>query len=148
MRQAITKLAVVAVALGLAGGAAFAQESSGSGGSPDINKLLSQTADRVNATLPRMVNDGTRLDSVRAGKGHLQYNYTLVKYTANQMDGAKLHAMIQPRLVKQVCSSRKMQVYMHSGVDVTYVYHGKDGKQITSVTVHQSDCKSAGAKSD
>lgn len=106
----------------------------------EIQSSLIAVANEMNQMTPIMVDDDTRLDSTIALKRSFLYLYTLVGYTADQLDPELFLQAIEPLLLQELCSSEDMAGFLDNDIDTIYVYRGSDGNQITSVTIRASDC--------
>lgn len=106
----------------------------------EIQSSLIAVANEMNQMTPIMVDDDTRLDSTIALKRSFLYLYTLVGYTADQLDPELFLQAIEPLLLQELCSSEDMAGFLDNDIDTIYVYRGNDGNQITSVTIRASDC--------
>ena len=107
-----------------------------------LDSILMQTADQINQNLPIMIDAETRLDSTVGMNRIMQYNYTMVNYSAEEFDVQEFIDTVQPLLINRVCTSEEMQVFVENNVPVRYSYHGKNGKQITIFAVEPSQCES------
>ena len=103
--------------------------------------LLSATAKIMNKQLPIMVDDDTRFDQAVSEGEKFQYQYTLVNYKADELDGAKLKGILQGQLLKQTCTSRNLKSLIKRGTTISYYYAGKDKKKVMSVDIQPSQCK-------
>lgn len=106
----------------------------------EIQSSLIAVANEMNQMTPIMVDDDTRLDSTIALKRSFLYLYTLVGYTADQLDPELFLQAIEPLLLQELCSSEDMAGFLDNDIDTIYVYRGNDGNQITSVTIRAGDC--------
>lgn len=104
------------------------------------DELLLKTASDLNAKLPMMVDSETRLDSSVALNRSFRYNYTLVNYTSFDVSASDLRNALEQKLINNVCTTSEMQVFMKNGVTVGYAYYGKDGRQITVISVSPAQC--------
>lgn len=109
----------------------------------ELNSVLIQAANQINQNLPMMVDSETRLDSTVGINNQFRYNYTMINYPAEELDSKAFKEAMQPQLINSVCTTKEMEVFMKNGVPVTYAYHGKNGKQVTTITIHPSQCKSS-----
>jgi hypothetical protein len=106
----------------------------------ELNSVLMQAASQINENLPIMVDSETRLDSSVGVNKQFRYNYTLINYSAEELDIAAIESSMRPQLINTVCTTKEMRVFVENGVPVTYAYYGKDGKQVTTIAVQPSDC--------
>jgi len=108
----------------------------------ELDSVLVKIAAQYNQSLPIMVNLDTRLDSTIGINKQFRYNYTMVDYSADQLDIKYFTHSMRPKLLNSACNTRDMVVFMNHGVPITYAYYGIQGNKITEITVHPSDCKS------
>lgn len=105
-----------------------------------IEEKLVQLANEMNKNLPKMLDSETTLDTVYTYSGNLQYRYSLVNYSASDIDDNVLHKNMRPSLVEAACSNSTTASFMKEGVSVSYTYFDKSGEYITSINVKHSDC--------
>ncbi|HEV7137231.1 MAG TPA: RDD family protein [Steroidobacteraceae bacterium] len=111
---------------------------------PVLQQELTQAADGVNASSPRMVDHITRLDGAGVGPGAL-FTY---EYTLTNMHAARLSAMTMETLrwrlsahVRQaVCRSTALRPMLSTGTTIRFRYRDKDGQELATVTVSSADC--------
>jgi len=106
-----------------------------------IDAVLIQIASEINKKLPMMVDANTRLDSTVGINRTVRYNYTLVKYTAEELDATALEQAMRPKLINNVCTTKEMEFFVKNNITVSYAYFGKNGKQVTVITVPASSCR-------
>jgi len=99
---------------------------------------LQQIADAVNQQAPMMIDQETRLDGADSGSQVLIYNYTLVNYTAGDMDRNKFTQALRPTLFKSGCKT--LEPLLSQDIDIQYVYRGKDKGEIASLRLTGADC--------
>jgi len=99
---------------------------------------LKEAAAAVNQQAPMMVDEETRLDGADSGNQSLTYNYTLVNYAADELDGEKFAEALQPTLLKAGCDA--LRPLLSQGVTVHYVYRGKNKGAIASLVLTAKDC--------
>lgn len=108
----------------------------------NIMELLVETADMMNQTLPMMIDQNTRWDSSFAGPGKmLSYKYTLVNYSANQIDGVQFANNIRPPLTETICNNPATQIFPDNGVLLNFNYYDYASNLIARVKVAPDDCK-------
>jgi len=108
----------------------------------DLNSTLMAAANELNINLPMMVDGETRLDSSIGINRTFRYNYTLINYAAEDVDADQFKVNMESTLINSFCTTKEMEVFTKNDVPVTYAYHGKNGKQITTITVNSSQCGS------
>lgn len=99
---------------------------------------LQQAADAVNQQAPMMVDQETRLDGAESGGQVLTYNYTLVNFSAGDLDKNKFTQALRPTLLESGCKA--LEPLLSEGVDVQYVYRGKDKGEIATLGLTRADC--------
>lgn len=110
---------------------------------PSLSKILTDAASQININLPMMVDSETQLDSTVGINGQFIYKYTLINYSAEELDGNILYKSMEQVLINNVCTSEEMSVFIDLNIPVKYMYYGKNGKKVTSITVESKDCPSA-----
>jgi hypothetical protein len=101
--------------------------------------FLVLTADMMNKSLPLMLDQDTRWDSAAVGPGKtLNYNYTLVNYSASQIDKTKFTKNNHKLLTQMVCND--VQIFPKAGVLLNFNYYDKVNKLIANVKLEPSDC--------
>ena len=108
----------------------------------NISQLLVETADMMNQSLPMMVDGDTRWDSSVAEPGKiLSYRYTLVNYSANQIDGGQFAQNIYPTLTEVICNNPATKIFPDNGVLLNFNYYDHNSNLIARVKVTPSDCQ-------
>ena len=110
-------------------------------GESEMNSVLIKTASELNKNLPMMVDSETRWDATIGINKKFRYNYTMINYTAEDIDVDSFRGAMQPTLINMVCTTKEMDVFTKNGIPVTYAYYGKNGKQITTITVKPVECQ-------
>jgi hypothetical protein len=106
----------------------------------DSDISLSQISEKVNATLPMMVDSETRLDSTAPGPDRsFNYLYTLVNYPSNALTPSVIEDLA-PEVTKKVCTTSQMQRMLASGVTAIFRYRGNDGVEVGRIEINQRDC--------
>lgn len=108
----------------------------------NIAELLVQTSDIMNQRLPMMIDSNTQWDSTFAGPGKiLGYNYSLVNYSATQIDGSQFAKQIRPSMVDLVCNDPATQIFPENGVSIEFNVYDNTRNLVTRLKVVPSDCK-------
>lgn len=108
----------------------------------NISELLVETANMMNQSLPMMIDQDTRWDSSFAGPGKmLSYKYTLVNYSASQIDGVQFANNIRNPLTETICSNPATQIFPDNGVLLNFNYYDNSRNLIARVKVAPGDCK-------
>jgi hypothetical protein len=100
---------------------------------------LVMLASKTNETLPRMIDQYTRLDSTAGTVNTFHSNYTLVNHTG--ASGKKIKKALEDGVVKNMCTSKDMlDVFIRKKVTVIFSYYGNDKVEITEFSVSPSQC--------
>ncbi|MGD1919083.1 MAG: hypothetical protein ACFCAD_09410 [Pleurocapsa sp.] len=103
--------------------------------------FLHQIANTMNKRLPIMVDRDTRWDASFAGPGKsLSYNYTLVNYSAANIDGSLFAHNAHVLLTERVCNEPTTVIFPQEGVLLNFNYYDNTRNLIARVKVTPSDC--------
>jgi len=102
---------------------------------------LEASSASMNADLPMMVDDETRLDTTAATGEEFHYYYTLVNRGAGSMDAAKFVATMRPHLHQVVCTNPEMRKFLGPDISAVYIYRINDGSVLATLRVRPSDCE-------
>ena len=98
-------------------------------------------AKQVNATLPTMIDEETRMDNVTVGpEARITYHYSFPNYSAGEIDSSWLLTNLRPDLKNNVCANSDMKPSLEYGGTYTYSYSGNDGILIVSFNLNGTDC--------
>lgn len=101
---------------------------------------LFTTAEQFNSSCPRMVDRDTRLDSaVFIPANTFRYDYTLVNYTAGQVNGEALAGYLRPRIISNVSRNPEMKVQRDQRVTMVFHYRDRNGDFITEISLEPGD---------
>lgn len=116
-------------------------QSAAKAGQENISELLVQTANMMNKNLPMMIDQDTQWDSSFAGPGKmLSYNYTLINYSATQIDGTEFAKNVRAPLADTICTNPATQIFPQEGVLLNFNYYDNTRNLIARVMVEPSDC--------
>lgn len=105
-------------------------------------EFLTQVSNMMNSTLPMMVEEGVQWDSSYVGPGKtLNYNYTMLHYSASEIDGKVFANTIRPDLTNTICTTPETVLFPNNGVLLNFNYYDRDRSLITRVEVAPDDCK-------
>lgn len=107
----------------------------------EIAQTLADGSRAVNKTLPVMIDQGTRLDSTEASDKVFLYNFTFVEHEASEIDALDFQGSMKPTIARGACEDEASRFFLQNGVRYSYRYHGKDGKEIATITVGSADCE-------
>lgn len=99
-------------------------------------------SNQLNKSMPMTIDSATRLDNILASSTSpkFTYNYTL-DASLHEINSANFFSQMRPTLVKGVCTSPDMKIFMENGVTVGYSYRAKDGAFAGKIDVAPTDCK-------
>jgi hypothetical protein len=102
---------------------------------------LSLLASQEYASIPKMIDKTTRIDSIIGVSDELQYNLTLIDISSSSVAWASFKKTLEMSLVNWVCTSRHIvEVFINKGVTVSFAYFGYDRGLIGVVSVEPSMC--------
>ncbi len=105
-----------------------------------IEVQLLEAANNKNKSLPMMIDDQTRFDNMSAKDRNWYYKYTLINYSADQVDKIKLQKTLKESFKKIQCSNANLVAYLEQGISSYYNYYGNDGIPITTVVIPSDFC--------
>jgi hypothetical protein len=133
-------LAVLLVLIGGAFGIRLAQKNIIK--TPSVDRNLLSASNEMNKRCPVFIDKDTRLDSTVAGPGkRLMYNYTLINFTAEQIQIQQFLSVLTPQIMNNVRTNPDMKEYRRHKITLVYSYKDKDGKFITRIEVKPTDYK-------
>lgn len=95
-------------------------------------------ADRINPTLPKMVDQITRLDHVAAGPGNrITYDYTLMTAGPAAMSPDKIE-QYRRTITDKACST--LAEFRRNGTLMIYRYKSQNGEDVAEIQVPTADC--------
>lgn len=107
-----------------------------------LSKKLSVLSEIENQNLPRMAGREIRVDSAFAGPGKkFGYNFTLVNYSAAQIDGTKFARRLHPVAVQKLCSSSYAGFFREHKVTMEIRIYDKSRSLVGRSKVSPSKCK-------
>lgn len=99
-------------------------------------------ASEMNKLCPFMVDKDTRLDNTVGGIGkNFTYNYTLVNYTAEQIQIDQLVSVMKPRMVNMVKTNPDMKEFRKNKITIIYSYKDKNGRFLKNIEITPNDYK-------
>jgi hypothetical protein len=112
---------------------------------PESQQRLSAAFDemvrQLGGKLPLAVDDDTRLDAVSVvDQRVLRYEYTLVNLTVDELDPTSTGEMLRSILVAQSCGTPELRRLLDLGATLSYVYRGRDGRDIGQIDLRSADC--------
>jgi len=110
-------------------------------GRVDVRDSIKQYALNLNAELPSMLDENTRLDSAEIRGGGFFYNYTAVHLTKASFDTEGFRNLMAPQLEESACVDNVTRTMIDNDYPVTYAYHDRDGKRLVAITVTEGICR-------
>lgn len=111
---------------------------------PILKQELTEAANSVNATAPRMIDGVTRLDGAHAGPGSLfTYEYTLTNMRVARLSPVSLETLrwrLSAHVRQAVCRGTALQPMLRTGTTVRFHYRDQDGREVAAVAVSSADC--------
>lgn len=104
----------------------------------DPQARLESVAESLRAELPKRIDEETSLDEVTTEPGRLVYDYSLVNYTSEQIDGRAFGDAMTPELRDQMCGP--MRTFFEAGFSVIARYTAADGVLLSEIVVTAADC--------
>lgn len=97
--------------------------------------IMKKIASDTNVGLPKMVDSGTRLDSVMGFENGLTYNFTLMNFTLRDLKGKSLNKEFRSEIVRSICLSGKMYIFNKNGSVFNYTYKDKNGIFVENIFI-------------
>jgi uncharacterized RDD family membrane protein YckC len=111
---------------------------------PILEQELTQAANGVNATAPKMIDGITRLDGAHVGPGSLfTYEYTLTNMRVSDLSPAILATLrwrLSAHVRQAVCSGPALKPMLRTGTTIQFDYRDRDGRALVLVSVSSADC--------
>lgn len=95
-----------------------------------VEEQLQALSSGLSEKCPVMVDDITRLDSVRSEGLVLNYFYTLVDADKDMGDFAGVRPQIEAQILEQVKTNPDMKALRESRVTFGYIYYDRNGKRL------------------
>ena len=107
---------------------------------PSIHDQMVQSSNRINATLPKMLDSVTRFDSTSVNANHFCYHY-IVLGEAAKLTPDQITAAMRPSLVDNYKTKDEMKSFRDNNVTLDYTYSDSSGKQIAQIEINAGDAK-------
>lgn len=109
-----------------------------------LRQELTQAANSVNASSPRMIDGITRLDGAHSGPGPLfTYEYTLTNISARLLTPRSLETVrwrLSADVRQAICGGSGLRPVLQAGVITRIHYRDRDGQDLVMVRVSSADC--------
>ena len=106
----------------------------------DLELFLKGVVKVTNKQYPMMVDADTKLEKTSSEGEKLTYHYTLVNYTADELNVQIFEKNMRPDLLKQTCANASLRNAIDKGAIIIYQYNGKDQNGVSSMNIKESDC--------
>ncbi len=113
------------------------------GGSSKLQSQLEKIADETGKDLPKMLDSGTRWDSVRAVEQALVNSYTLIHVNKGDIEHSVFVRTMQASLLERLCGKPELDFLTDNDVSVVYSYNDKEGVNVAILHFNTSDCSRA-----
>ena len=111
----------------------------------NVDETLVKMSEKMNRTMPQVVDASTRLDKVSAERGQrFSYHYTMLDVQGKDVNTADFYKTFRPALQKKVCADENLKMFFRNRITVAYDYRGKDGQEIGKLVFVPKDCGYAG----
>ena len=108
----------------------------------NISQILVEVSDILNQQLPMNIDPTVRWDSTSAGPGELMnYNYTLVGYSAEQIDESQFTANFRPVANDILCNEPSSQVFRDNDVALNINVYDNSQSIVSRVKMSPSECE-------
>ena len=104
----------------------------------DAAALAREVAGELEGSLPRMLDERTRLDEVRRDASDLTYLLTLVSVSSSRLP--RLDPTLRVRVLREVCLRPDLRRLGDHGGTVTYLYRSRDQRETLRFTMTQREC--------
>lgn len=111
----------------------------------EFNRKLVEVANTLNKTLPKFIDEQTRLDRVTAENYTLVYDFTLLppEITASNFKLIENEFVnsVKPTLIKDRCTDSRLIITRKWNMKSAYQYFDRDGNLLTRITIDpDKDC--------
>lgn len=106
----------------------------------DLELFLKHVVKVANKQYPIMVDADTKLEKTSSEGKTLTYHYTLVKYTADELNAQIFEQNMMPDLLKHTCADSSLRNVVDKGGMIVFQYNGKDQNGVSSMNIKESDC--------
>ncbi|MHA1543582.1 MAG: hypothetical protein ACTSU8_00420 [Alphaproteobacteria bacterium] len=113
----------------------------GSAGAAEVSTAeLKAAIIEANVTLPKMVDEETRLDRIEAGANEAVYFYTMVNWNYDQLDWDVVADFVFQNSATNYCTGADMVGFREANIDMLYIYYDKNGEMVGTVKVPHTVC--------
>lgn len=106
----------------------------------DPKELIAEQLRLVNRSLPRMVDNDTRLDRISIFDNRILYNFTLIHVDAWKIDINRLEGALTPVVKLGVCENKDTKKILDNDMELVYAYYDKANNPVVTIAVNNQDC--------
>lgn len=106
----------------------------------DPKELIAEQLRLVNRSLPRMVDNDTRLDRVSIFDNRIRYNFTLIHVDAFDIDKNRLEGALTPVVKLGACENKDTKKILDNDLELVYAYYDKANNPVVTIAVNNQDC--------
>jgi hypothetical protein len=108
----------------------------------DIDEILTEASTMLNQDLPMKIDQDTQWDSTFVGPGQMMnYNYTLLNYSLDQLDANKFASEIRPFVDNLLCEDPGTLVLRENDIAVGVNVYDKTHNLVSRITVAPKECR-------
>ncbi|MEL6494414.1 MAG: hypothetical protein AAFQ41_04725 [Cyanobacteria bacterium J06623_7] len=108
----------------------------------NISQVLVEASDFINLNLPMTLDPSVRWDSSSAGPGKIMnYNYTLLGYSADSIDGTLFARQFRPVVSSILCNESSSKIFRDNDVALKVNIYDNSQNLITRVQVTPTECR-------
>lgn len=107
------------------------------------DSIITQTRNEIKmmqAGLPKMVDEETRLDNMRFVEKTIFYSYTLPSYSIEDMDVDYFKSTMTSSLKDLNCTTDQVRSLLEAKITLNHTYRDKGGAPICQIKVTEADC--------
>lgn len=113
------------------------------GGQSDLQAELEYIAEDTSEILPKMLDSGTRWDSIKAMDTSLVNSYTLIDTRKADIDHAIFVRSMRASMIEKMCHREEMKFLADNDVSVLYKYFDSEGENVAILSFTPADCSKA-----
>lgn len=135
-KNIVIVVSIIAIVIGGTVGKTFVKAFLDNKKAESTYQKLEQASKRMNATLPRKLDKGTRLDSTEAGTDNSMTLYlTLADISVEDTDPEAFRDKMRPYLTQRYKTSSDLAAFREAQVEVRFTYRDKAGKEFATIAV-------------
>lgn len=102
----------------------------------------------IEKLLPLVIDEATRLDAVSANGNTLEYSYTIIGTSADDIEAAHFKSIMYTVLVESVCANAVLADIFMNGGTLKCAYSDESKKPITEISITKEDCAKINQQSE